>query len=266
MEQEARITTSRILACALAWIFALLLSKPDYLPALLLDPRMILGIPVSILYTPLFPVGLLVAFHDTGYHDSKEAGEWILVTLWIVYVALTSGALIARQKLASWSLYVILCALLMLNVLGCREFWSQVSGTTDVKALDAVRPTAPYVSDFVRLFPNAELKYTDLSGGLGFDLTVDLYQHYELGLQLPVRFDFARSNVIGYAEPRFHLYEIARQEGRGRSYNPAGGLDFGSAEWKKIVESGGDFGAIGYVMKTNQPVKGFEDRRNPKLH
>jgi len=45
------------------------------------------------------------------------------------------------------------------------------------------------------------------------------------------------------------------------SYNPAGERHFGSADWRRIVESGGEFSAIGYTMITNKPVAGFKDRK-----
>jgi hypothetical protein len=35
----------------------------------------------------------------------------------------------------------------------------------------------------------------------------------------------------------------------------------GSAEWRALVERGGDFSAIGYTMITNRPVPGFAHRK-----
>jgi|GEM_PF-1878552 len=129
-------------------------------------------------------------------------------------------------------------------------------------ALDAARPSAPYVSDFVRLFPAAQVNYRYFTGTgePGFNVSVDLYERYEIGMQLPVRFDSSRRNVVGYGEPRFHIGEASSVKGRETWYKPPGGRSFGSEEWKKIVDSGGDFGAIGYAMITNQPVAGFKDR------
>jgi hypothetical protein len=130
-------------------------------------------------------------------------------------------------------------------------------------ALDAARPSAPYLSDIVRLFPEAEVnyRYFGARGEPGFNVAVDLYERYQLKMRLPVRFDSSRRTVIGYGEPKFYLLEVAKQKGRETSYNPEGGREFGPAEWKKIVESRGDFGAIGYTMITNKPVPGFKDRK-----
>ncbi len=134
------------------------------------------------------------------------------------------------------------------------------------KALDSARSSAPHIAEFLRLFPKAEVRYRAFTGGLGFDLNVDLYERYELTMQMPAVFDSSRSKVIGYKKPRFTLWEAASVKRNKSGFaettlNPAGGGQFGPEEWKRIVESGGDFGAIGYAMITNQPVPGFEGRK-----
>jgi len=139
-------------------------------------------------------------------------------------------------------------------------------GKERFRALDAARPSAPYVAEFLRLFPEAEVDYRYFTGTgePGFVLGVDLYGRYELDMYLPVLFDPPRRRVIGYGEPKFYLREVASQKGRETAYNPTGERKFGSAEWKRIVESAGDFGAIGYVIITNQPVAGFKARKDVK--
>jgi hypothetical protein len=142
-------------------------------------------------------------------------------------------------------------------------------GKDSDRALDAARSSAPYVSDFLRLFPQAQVRYMSFAEGWGFDVNVDLFERYEFTMQLPAVFDSSHSNVIDYGEPRFTLWEAANVK-RNKSgiaettHNPAGERHFGSSEWKKIVESGGDFGIIGYAMVTNQPVQGFKDRKAAK--
>src|SRR5436309_1648578 len=84
-------------------------------------------------------------------------------------------------------------------------------GKARFAALDAVREAAPYVSEFVRLFPNAEVNYRYFTSmdEPGFDVGVDLYERYEFRMQLPVRFDPERRKVIGYGEPQFSIWEVA---------------------------------------------------------
>jgi hypothetical protein len=136
-------------------------------------------------------------------------------------------------------------------------------GKARFAALDAVSNSAPFVSEFVQLFPAAKVNYSYFAtkDEPGFDVEVDLYERYELTMQLPVRFDSERRNVVGYGEPAFYLVEAASQKGRETTYNPAAQRRFGSAEWRTLVEHEGDFSAIGYTMRTNQPVPGFKDRK-----
>src|SRR5215510_4643252 len=96
-------------------------------------------------------------------------------------------------------------------------------GKVRFAALDAVRDSAPFVSEFVRLFPGAEVnyRYFGSTDEPGFDVEADLYERYELTMQLPVRFDSERRKVIGYGEPTFYLVEAASQKGRETTYNPA---------------------------------------------
>jgi len=134
-------------------------------------------------------------------------------------------------------------------------------------ALDAVSNSAPYVSEFVQSFPNAKVSYRYFSSSdqPGFDVGVDLYDRYQFGMQLPVHFDTERRRVIGYGKPKFIIREVASVT-RGSngiaevSYVSTGERHFGSADWQTLVAHGGDFAAIGYLMRTNQPVTGFEQR------
>src|SRR5262245_23632704 len=78
-------------------------------------------------------------------------------------------------------------------------------------ALDAVRNSAPYVSEFLRLYPDAKVDYQYFTGTgePGFDVDVDLHERYEFSMQLPVHFDSGRRKVVGYGEPQFVIWEAA---------------------------------------------------------
>src|ERR1700686_20951 len=84
-------------------------------------------------------------------------------------------------------------------------------GKARFAALDAVRYSAPYVSEFVHLFPGAEVNYRYFTSTdePGFNAEADLYERYEFRMQLPVRFDSERRKVIGYGEPKFVIWEAA---------------------------------------------------------
>jgi hypothetical protein len=151
------------------------------------------------------------------------------------------------------------------------EYWTLLlqeseKGKERFKALDHARTSAPCLQDFLRLFPEAEVNYSYWGGSSepGYVAEVDLHGRYEFELRLPVRFDSSRRSIIGCGEPTFCLRELAMQAGRERSYNQASDRQFGTAEWRKIVESGGNFQAIGYSMVTDQPAPGYRDRKQLK--
>lgn len=137
-------------------------------------------------------------------------------------------------------------------------------------ALDAARISAPYLTNFVRLFPEAEVLYRNFGGGFGYSVSVDLHGRYEVWMQLPVIFDTpSRESVIGYGVPSFGISEFERvllnKSGQLETwFKKEGQRGFGSVEWQKIVEANGDFDAIGYRMITNQPIPSAELRRTPR--
>lgn len=165
-----------------------------------------------------------------------------------------------------WALYILLAAVGAYFTLSAISMFLYGSGYFRGKrrfdALDAARPTAPYISDFVRLFPEAHVNYRYFKNGdePGFNVTAVLYGRYELTMQLPVDFDQSRRHVVGYGEPNFYLLEVKSVSRDGViSFNSRDQKTFRGAGWQKIVKAHGDFRAIGYDMVTNQPVPGFTD-------
>ena len=82
---------------------------------------------------------------------------------------------------------------------------------------------------------------------------------YQLTMQVPVDIDSETSGKMS-GEPQIYLNEIAKitvsptgQIGASFSRN----LDFRSAEWKQVLNADGDFGAIGFDIKTT-PVGNFQ--------
>ena len=126
------------------------------------------------------------------------------------------------------------------------------------------RATMVPVQQFERLHPGASHFVSYLTGTHGtptWNSVAGLYGRYELTMQVPVRLNAMRNGVASYGQPVFALAEV-------RSVTPgaAGALDvthggvdatFGPAEWQKVVDRGGDFGALGLSLQMNQPVPGF---------
>jgi hypothetical protein len=83
---------------------------------------------------------------------------------------------------------------------------------------------------------------------------------YELTMQVPV--DIKSKNtgsMIG--EPKFYLHEVeavsVSPSGQVRGASFSGGINFDESQWKKVYDSGGDFGSIGFTLKTT-PVPNFQ--------
>jgi len=132
------------------------------------------------------------------------------------------------------------------------------------EALGAVQKDAQLLSEFRQIFPEAveRVRYFAPGREPGFDVEVHLHERYVLTMQLPVMFDVSGTRVVGYGTPAFYLNEVERVEKTPSdtvaiSYDTAGALRFGPAEWRKLFTHGGDFSSIGYKMITDRPVPNF---------
>ena len=86
-------------------------------------------------------------------------------------------------------------------------------------------------------------------------------QRYQLDMWVRIRINRRTGQYIEMVEePTFRLLEITNvsDDGGGTSYGGLGQKLFGSAEWQKVVDAGGDFSAIGLTLNQNNPVAGFE--------
>ena len=79
----------------------------------------------GIFIPTLFPAGLFRIF---GIRESDAIGRSYLAIGWLVYVALTVAACLTRRKRTYFIIYTILCVLLVVNIVGCRAFWSDFRG------------------------------------------------------------------------------------------------------------------------------------------
>lgn len=136
--------------------------------------------------------------------------------------------------------------------------------------LDAAdRTKIPYLKDFLTLYPDSVVRYLSFAGSDFPSLSVNttLHDRYQFNLRVPVRYSEDSSKIMGYGEPRFHLLEIAsvtpRDDGAGGTElggTSGGDLQehFSLKEWKKLVESKGDFATLGFRLEVNRPVPNFD--------
>jgi hypothetical protein len=86
-----------------------------------------------------------------------------------------------------------------------------------------------------------------------------LFGRYVVVLQMPLRLNGSRTTVTGSGDARFWVREIQEVSEDGAILYTPHQMDFGVKDWRKIIQSGGDFSVIGYSMIKKQPVRGLEN-------
>jgi hypothetical protein len=129
--------------------------------------------------------------------------------------------------------------------------------------ISPARSAGVYVSEFFRCFPSAKVRQGSVGAGSGFEVNVDLFQRYEFTMQLVVQYDSLK-RIVSHDEPLFYIREVVGVD-IGLAEKPVIRIgeqrQFGAAEWKRLVDAGGDFRAIGFKIITNEPVAHFNDRK-----
>lgn len=137
-------------------------------------------------------------------------------------------------------------------------------------ALDAAdRTKIPYLKDFLTLYPDAVVRYLSFakSDFPGLSVNTTLHDRYQFNLRVPVRYSEDSKKIISYGEPMCHILEVAsvtpRDDGAGGNelHGTSGGdlqEHFGLKEWNSLVESKGDFSALGFKLKVANPVPNFD--------
>jgi hypothetical protein len=101
--------------------------------------------------------------------------------------------------------------------------------------------------------------YTGQGSVSTWNATAFFGERYALTMQVPVDIRSKDSGAM-IGEPKFCLLEV-----KSVSISPSGQVGasfskdfkFDAAQWKKVYESGGDFGSIGFSIKTD-PVANFQ--------
>jgi len=108
----------------------------------------------------------------------------------------------------------------------------------------------PYVSDFDRLYTNADhfiTYYTESYGDPIWNSKVLIDNHIELTMQFDINIDMSGKRVTRTSEPRFFIITNERVTNRpnGSTLIEHGpGMDFGPDEWDEIVKANGDLSVI----------------------
>jgi len=129
------------------------------------------------------------------------------------------------------------------------------------EAVGNAKTDIPYSKEFIDLFPKAVGWFSHFTGEMGpttWNLEVGLHNRYILAMQIKVDFNKARTKVIKFNDPEFFLEEVVSVLGSNIRNNPDSHVNFGKDKWKKLVESKGDFSALGIKLTKDKPVDGFE--------
>ena|ERR1041384_2780825 len=129
--------------------------------------------------------------------------------------------------------------------------------------------TVPHVQEIRAIFTNAPISHFIRQHGLQMGKTnkaphwntvVWFGERYEIRYQVQVEPDYQAHKIDKAYGAKFSLLEVAKitHNGRGAEFEPSGQRVFDVAEWNNIVAAKGDFSVIGFRLKTNSPVPGFE--------
>lgn len=148
-----------------------------------------------------------------------------------------------------------LCGLYYLPVVG--TFWHQNFAANGVAQIEPAAQMEAMYGDcrhFVTYGQNNASRWNSVAYFDG---------RYELTMQVPVRIWSSTSGEMT-GQPRFFLNEVsdvAKLPSGQLSVSYSQSLEFGPAEWKKVVAAKGDFGAIHFKTKTGG-VKNFDAYAN----
>lgn len=144
---------------------------------------------------------------------------------------------------------------------------NQVSSNYDAAIRSGIQGNS-YPAQFNQLFPGTQniiSYYTGSAGAPAWTSSAGLYGRYVFKMHLSIALDKGRTNIISYGPPTFYVYEITNIV-PGEYDNPRVSMvqqaTFFSYDWLRLLQATGDFAILGITLKTNEPVKGFEENWN----
>ena len=127
--------------------------------------------------------------------------------------------------------------------------------------------TIPVVSEFCRMFPNAEHVIVKAKRDMeGWRIVHEwigrcpMYERYALWLVIAINVE-PNGSLASLEKPSFYITETVKIE--GSRDDPEGvrwelqQAEFEDGDWEKLVATGGDFGAIGLELTVDSPVPRF---------
>jgi hypothetical protein len=126
----------------------------------------------------------------------------------------------------------------------------------EMSVLADARPKIVELREFEELFPDHALK-----GAFGrVEARTILHLRYDLKMTIHVKVNEDDFTVSDPGTPSFELYEVTRASGVAGAWGLVSQprLEFGRAEWRKVVAARGDFSVLGVQLVKDQPVPNLD--------
>ena len=129
--------------------------------------------------------------------------------------------------------------------------------------LASARQSVAFAREFEQLFSGSHCLAFEGRFGWGYGFEVGLYGRYVIQGRVPLTVDTNTLTVVSTGSPTIYVREIARiipaSGGVGGSATfTTNHAQLGAAEWRKLIDSHGDFSVVGYTMVTNTPLPHFD--------
>lgn len=165
---------------------------------------------------------------------------------------------------------IIAACLTILAAFGCNQSTQRSSGASEGKrtsdydlAIQSGIRGQSCLGQFNRLFPGSVniISYHDgVIGPTSWTSSIGLHGRYVFKMHVPIDIK-NRTNAVPSGAPTFYLYEFAQItfESNGQtSIQIRDQKKFSNEIWAQIVAANGDFNSLGWSLKTNNAVDGFE--------
>ena len=129
------------------------------------------------------------------------------------------------------------------------------------------RKVIPEIAEFERLFPNYKQAHyigePECKGDERWEFAAGLYGQYVLHMNIDITWG-PSGRIASHSEPQFRIVEVSSVYHSQSWWNRETSISYGShhqfnlADWKKLVNSNGDFSAIGIGLDKDRPIADFE--------
>jgi hypothetical protein len=166
----------------------------------------------------------------------------------------------------------ILTIALLLLAVGCANHEAQTSALLKegqrlearrTAVLASARQAVAFAHEFDQLFSGVHASASEGRFGWNYDFEVGLYGRYVIKGAVPLTVDTNTLTVVRAGSPIIYVREIGRiiaspGDVGGYATFTTNQAQLGAVEWRKLIDSHGDFSVVGYPMVTNMPLPHFD--------